>query len=146
VIVRKALDTDAVILTTLNDQFFKEAGRDFHFLITSSFSDMFVAEDADEIIGYTGLQYNDWNQTISIIDIFVQPLFRHQGIGARLLKHIIDISRQSGFRCLIAEAPSLNPVLQLYLKHDFRICGYNDRMYSNDAREVAMFLSLDFSK
>jgi len=45
---------------------------------------------------------------------------------------------------LIAEAPSLNPVLILYLKNGFRICGFNDRYYSNDGKEIALFLSYDF--
>ena len=141
--IRIATKNDAQSITDLNEKFFHEKGRDFLCLITSSTSRMFVAEDEDQIIGFTGVTFYDWNNTIQIIDIFVHPDFRRRKIGETLLKFLIKDVIDSSYRCLIAEAPSLNSVLQLYLKNGFRICGYNDRYYNNEGPEVAMFLSRD---
>ena len=141
--IRKALPEDAALIDALNQTYFYEAGRDFLSLITSSYSEMVVVEERGEIIAFSGLEYHDWNNTASLFDIFVLPVYRHQGIATRLLQHLISMARTTPHRCLLAEAPSLNPALHLYLKNGFRICGYNDRYYSNSGHEAAMYLSLD---
>jgi len=141
--IRKAVVEDASVITQLNEEFFHEEGRDYVELISSSNSEMYVVEENEQIIGFTGLQFSEWNKTVNMINIFVRPDYRRKGIGDKLVKHLIEVAQQTPYRCLIAEAPSLNPVLQLYLKNGFRICGYNDRYYTNDGAEVAIFVSFD---
>lgn len=144
--IRKALPEDAAAIEQLNRTYFLESGRDFLSLITSAYSEMVVVEEQGAIIAFSGLEYHDWNNTASLIDIFVLPLYRHQGVATRLLRHLIGAARATPHRCLLAEAPALNPLLHLYLKNGFRICGYNDRYYSNSGHEAAMFLSLDLQQ
>jgi len=142
-IIRQAVLGDAAIISKLNDDYFHEESRDFTSIINSKESSMYLAIENDEVIGFTGMQTNTWNNTISVIDIFVHPDHRKKGIGHRLLNHLITSAKNTEYRCIIAEAPSLNSVLQLYLTSGFRICGYNDRYYGNDGGEVALFVALD---
>ena len=58
---------------------------------------------------------------------------------------VIEKVKNTEYRCLIAEAPSLNPVKNLYEKVGFRKCGYNDRYYSNDGEEICIWMSLDLN-
>lgn len=141
--IRKAVLEDASVIAKLNERFFHEEGRDWVELISSSDSEMYVVEENEQIIGFTGLQFIDWNETLNVINIFIRPGYRRQGIGERLAKHLIEVANKTPYRCLITEAPSLNPVLQLYLKNGFRICGYNDRYYTNGGAEAAIFVSFD---
>jgi ribosomal protein S18 acetylase RimI-like enzyme len=60
-----------------------------------------------------------------------------------LVNFLVERARKTAYRCLIAEAPSLNPVVDLYKRAGFRQCGYNDRYYSNSGKEIALWMSLD---
>ena len=142
-IIRKARLKDSKKIAKLNEKYFHEKGRNWDKLISSKNSEMFVLEDNKEIIGFTGLEYFDWNNTIQIIDIFVHSEYRKKGLGSKLVKYLLNRAKKTKYRCVIAEAPPLNPVIRLYLKKGFRKCGYNDRYYSNKNREIAVFLSYD---
>lgn len=142
--IRKAVKEDIQALESLNDEFFHEEGRDWGKLISSDKSEMFVLEEGLKIVGFTGVSYDRWNKTGRIIDIFVHPEHRNKGYGLSLVKYLLEHLKDKNVRCLIAEAPSLNSVLSLYLKASFRICGFNDRYYDNSGKEAALFLSYDF--
>lgn len=142
--IRKAVKEDLQTLESLNNEFFHEEGRDWEKLVTSDKSEMFVLEKDSQVLGFTGVSIDKWNGTGRIIDIFVHPEHRKKGYGLSLVKHLLEHLRGKDIRCLIAEAPSLNSVLRLYLKAGFRICGFNDRYYDNSGKEVALFLSYDF--
>lgn len=142
--IKKAVKEDLQALESLNDEFFHEEGRDWEKLVTSDKSEMFILEEASEVLGFTGVSFDRWNKTGRIIDIFVHPEHRNKGYGLGLIKYLLEYLKGREIRCLIAEAPSLNSVLSLYLKAGFRICGYNDRYYDNSGKEVALFLSYDF--
>ncbi len=141
--IRRAKLKDASKIAKLNEKYFHENRRNWNSLISSKNSEMFVLEENKEIIGFTGLEYFDWNNTIKIIDIFVHPEYRKKGLGSKLVKYLLNRAKKTKCRCIIAEAPSFNPILQLYLKMGFRKCGYNDRYYSNKNEEIAIFLSYD---
>jgi ribosomal protein S18 acetylase RimI-like enzyme len=142
--IRRANLRDAKIIERLNKKYFREKGRDWRKLISSKDSEAFVLELHKKIIGFTGLQYQKWNNTAQIIDIFIHPFHRQRGYGTKLVKFLIKYLKNKNYRSLIAEAPSLSPALVLYLKNNFRICGFNDRYYSNKGKEIAIFLSYDF--
>jgi N-acetylglutamate synthase-like GNAT family acetyltransferase len=144
--LRKAKSADVKIINSLNKQYFGEKGRNWLQLITSDNSEVFVLEDKNKIIGWTGIIVYRWNNTARIIDIFIHPSKRNKGLGKTLVQYIKQYAQKKKVRSLIAEAPSLNPVLSLYLKSGFRICGYNDRYYDNKGKEMAVFLSFDFNK
>lgn len=141
--ITKATLEDIKTLEDLNDKFFHENGRDWEKLVSGKNSEMFLLEENHNIIGFTGLSYSDWNGTARIINIFVHPDHRKKGYGSQLIKYLQNYLKNKNYRTLIAEAPSLNSVLSVYLKNSFRICGFNDRYYSNDGKEIAIFLSYD---
>jgi len=142
-LIRKATIDDVRKLTGLNDKYFHEEGRNWEKLISDNNSEMYVIEKVNDIVGFTGIKIAKWNNTAHIIDIFIHPEERRKGYASKFLNKLLTVAREKGVRTLIAEAPSLNPVLSLYLKSGFRICGYNDRYYSNDGKEAAIFLSYD---
>jgi ribosomal protein S18 acetylase RimI-like enzyme len=141
--IRKATLRDLTEIKRLSKKFEFEIGRNWRGLISSKNSEVFVLINDRSIIGFTGLIRYDWNNTLQISNIFVEPQYRRKGLGFTLLNFLVERSRKTNYRCLIAEAPSLNPVIDLYKKAGFRKCGYNDRYYSNSGKEVALWMSLD---
>lgn len=141
-IIKKAVISNLKAIETLNDKYFHEQGRDFKKYLTNENYQMIVAEEK-EIIGFTGFKKQNWNNSLEVIDIFIHPDFRKQGIGTKLINKLIDFAKKTKARVLIAEAPSNNPAVFLYKKCGFRKCGYNDRYYDNKGEEKAIFMSLD---
>ncbi len=105
--------------------------------------EMYVLIKDKEIIGFTGIIYYKWNNTLKVSDIFVIPEHRRKGYALELINFLIDKAKKTNYRCIIAEAPSLNNASKLYEKAGFRKCGYNDRYYSNSGEEVALWYSYD---
>ncbi|KPJ57207.1 hypothetical protein AMJ49_01170 [Parcubacteria bacterium DG_74_2] len=141
--IRQANLKDVKTIEGLNKKYFRERERDWGKLISSKNSEMFVLELNKKVMGFTGLEYQKWNNTAHVIDIFIHPSHKKKGYGTKLIKFLIKYLKNKKYRSLIAEAPSLNPALILYLKNNFRICGFNDRYYSNKSKEIAIFLSYD---
>jgi len=119
----------------------KKISKKYNFELQGA-KEMYVLKEK-EIIGFTGLIYKDWNNTIQISDIFVIPEKRRKGYGLKLIKFLIEKAKKTKYRCLIAEAPSLSNAPKLYEKAGFRKCGYNDRYYSNSGKEIALWYSYD---
>lgn len=140
--IRKAKITDLKTIEKLNNKYFHEK-RNFKEIIENNC--FFVAEESSKIIGFTGIQHSKWNNTARIIDIFIHPDYRGKGYANQLIKKIKAEAKKIKVRTIIAEAPSLNNVLAVYLKNRFRICGFNDRYYSNNGKEIAVFLSYDIN-
>ena len=85
--IRKATLKYAKILDSHNQEFFHEEGRDWKKLVSSKDSVMFVYEEGrdwkklvsskdsvmfvlevdNKIIGFTGMEFSDWNNTIKIV-------------------------------------------------------------------------------
>jgi len=105
--------------------------------------EMYVLIKNNKIIGFAGLIYKNWNNTLQISDIFIIPEQRKKGYGLKLINYLINKAKKTNYRCIIAEAPSLSNALKLYEKAGFRKCGYNDRYYSNDGKEIALWYSYD---
>jgi len=141
---RKAKTEDLNEIESLNKKYFHE-NRDFKKILENDEDYFFVVEDKKKIVGFSGISHNDWNNTARIIDIFVLPEYRGKGCSDELIKKIKLEARKLKVRTIIAEAPSLSNALATYLRNGFRVCGFNDRYYSNDAKEIAIFLSFDIS-
>lgn len=141
--IRKATLRDLSEIRRLSKKFEFEIGRDWKGLISSKNSEMFVLMNDKSIVGFTGLTRYDWNNTLQISNIFVKPQYRRKGLGFTLVNFLVERARKTAYRCLIAEVPSFNPVVDLYKKACFRECGYNDRYYSNSGKEIALWMSLD---
>ena len=143
--IRKATLGDFPEIRKLSEKFKFEIGRDWKGLISSKNSEVFVLVNERSIVGFTGLIRYAWNNTLQILNIFVEPQYRGKGLGLTLVNFLVERSRRTSYRCLIAEAPSLNPAVKLYKKAGFRQCWYNDRYYSNSGKEIALWMSLDLN-
>ena len=143
-IIRQTKIADVKEIEKLNEKYFHEKGRDFEKYIKDNNYRMVVATENKQVIGFSGFKLQKWNRSAEIIDVFIHPDFRKQGIGTKLIKKLIQLAKKSKIRVLIAEAPSKNPVFFLYKKCGFRKCGYNDRYYDNKGEEKAIFMSFDF--
>jgi len=143
-LIRKVTLKDLREIKKISKEYDFETDRDWKELITSKKSEMFLLIDK-KIVGFTGLIYHKWNNTIQISNIFIKPEYRGQGLGLKLIKFLIEKVKKTKYRCLIAEAPSSNPAVKLYEKAGFRKCGYNDRYYSNSGKEIAIWMSVDIS-
>ena len=141
--IRKATIKDLLKIKHISKKYQFELNRNWKEILTSKDNEMFLLSDKNNIIGFTGLIYYKWNNTIQIIDIFIKPEYRNQGLGLKLINFLISRAKKTRYRCLIAEAPSLNPVLELYKKVGFKKCGYNDRYYSNNGKEICIWMTLD---
>lgn len=140
--ITKATLNDLPEIERLNKKYFKEI-RDFKKIIEGENDLFFIVKENKKIIGFGGIHIFHWNNTARIIDIFIHPKYRRKGFGNKMLLKIKKEAKTFGVRTIIAEAPSLNNVLIVYLKNNFRICGYNDRYYSNNGKEIAIFFSYD---
>lgn len=105
--------------------------------------EMYIIIESKKIAGFTGLIYRKWNNTLQISDIFIVPRHRKKGFGLKLIQFLINKSKKTEYRCIIAEAPSLSNAPKLYEKAGFRKCGYNDRYYSNKGKKIALWYSYD---
>ena len=142
--ILRATIKDLPEINRLNIKYFKEI-RDFKKIIESSHDYFYVGVEDNKIIGFSGFHYYAWNNSASVIDIFIHPDFRKKGYGSQLIKKIIKEAKVVKARAIMAEAPSLSNALTAYLKNGFRICGFNDRYYDNTGREIAIFLSKDLN-
>ncbi|MFP4424352.1 MAG: GNAT family N-acetyltransferase [Candidatus Woesearchaeota archaeon] len=127
----------------LSKKFNFEINRNWKDLISSDNKRMFILLDNNTIVGFSGLIEHNWNNTIQISNIFIHPNYRNKDLAKKLIQYDIDAAKKTSSRCLIAEAPSLNPVKNLYEKMGFRKCGYNDRYYSNTSKEICIWMSID---
>jgi len=114
--IRTAKLSDIEILNSLNSKYFGE-NRDYTEEINSSKTIVLVGEDDSKIIGISGLKIKDWNNTGLLLNIFIHPDFRKNGLGSELLKAVIREAKNKKLRCLIAEAPSEGNAPYLFLKN-----------------------------
>ena len=142
--IREATNQDAPKLQSLNEAEFGEV-RDYAELINSTATKVFVYEQEGNILGISGLKKQSWNNTAWILNIFVRPAARQQGIGRQLIERMVTEVKKLGVRCVMAEAPSSGNAPVLFQKSGWRRCGFNDRYYTNDGSEIAEFYSLDLS-
>jgi len=142
--VRRAKLADLATIKQLSRKYKFEPSRNWKEAITSNDKEMFVLVDKGEIKGFTGFIYSDWNNTIQIMDIFIDPVLRGRGIGGEMVKFLIGKAMKTNYRCLIAEAPARGNIDKFYRAAGFRKCGYNDRYYSNrDKRNIAIWMCYD---
>jgi ribosomal protein S18 acetylase RimI-like enzyme len=141
--IRKATVNDLKIIKELNRKYLKETHRNWKEMLSSEKIVMIIAELNGKSVGFSGIELREWNNTAQITEIAVATKYRRKGIGRALIKKIKQIAKKWKVRTIIAEVGSLNPALQFYLKCGFRVCGFNDRYYTNNPGEFAFFLSYD---
>lgn len=80
-----------------------------------------------------------------ILNLCVDPDRQGQGIGRRLLEHLLRVAAQAGARTAFLEVrPSNAPAVALYLAAGFNEIGYRKGYYPDgDRSEDALLLALE---
>jgi ribosomal protein S18 acetylase RimI-like enzyme len=82
------------------------------------------------IVGGAVLQVWDFNRTLWVADIRVQPAARRHGVGTALLKAAAELARANDLVSLRLETQSDNvDAVEFYLRYGFRFSGFDDRLY-----------------
>lgn len=103
--------------------------------------DTTVALDDDRVIGVIAIVLSRWNRRAIVWHLYVDPLYRGQGIGRKLLDYGAAYARAQAMRCLWLETSNLDyPAIQFYRRVGFTVCGF-DQTHYDLPDEFAIFLS-----
>ncbi len=151
--VRRAEVSDIVSLEAVINQHWK-VNVDHHKEMSNDDAILLVAEIAtrppstgSSIVG-TGLMWiKHWNKTGYLVELAVDRDHHRKGIGKALVDEFSRLARVMQLRAIVVETqPGNKEGMDFYLASGFRLCGYNDRYYTNHpktSQEIALFFSLD---
>ena len=113
-----------------------------------------VSEDKDEhnreIVGFAVMKISSWNNTASLVEFAVRKDMKRIGMGNAIIGEIRRVASIKGLRSVIIETqPGNREANEFYSSIGLRICGYNDRYYSNrpeSPNDIAIFYSLDIAR
>jgi ribosomal-protein-alanine N-acetyltransferase len=101
-----------------------------------------VGEADGRAAGYLSLASAPAPEAMWITDLVVDPAFRRQGLGRRLLSEAIGWSRARSQGRIFFEMQSKNhPAISLAQKMGFVFSGYSDFFYPNE--DISLFFSFD---
>jgi ribosomal protein S18 acetylase RimI-like enzyme len=153
--VRKAAADDIESLEAVINQHWK-VNIDHHQEMTNRDAILLVAEavgghsSGNPIVG-TGLMWvTNWNKTGYLVELAVGKEHQRKGIGKALVDEFARVAKEKQLRAIIVETqPDNKEGMDFYLTNGFRLCGYNDRYYTNSPKsshEIALFFSLDLDQ
>ena len=92
-----------------------------------------------EIVGFAGILIN--LDVVEIMNIVVRKSYRCQGIGKKLLKKIIEISKETNLESINLEVNCNNiAAIKLYEKNGFNKIGIRKKYYNNIDDAIIMEL------
>jgi len=104
-----------------------------------------VAKNSEEIIGFAGLWDDTYNMHIT--NIAVKKIYRHKGIGKKLLKKLIQITKEKRKETITLEVNEQNTIAQnLYLKNGFKIMGKRKKYYNGKDDAIIMTMEVTNEK
>lgn len=97
--------------------------------------DIWVARQGSELVGYYLVQRV--NDEAELHTFAVDPRLRRQGIGMRLMQHMLAGARADGVRNIYLQVrPSNEAACGLYEKLGFRPVGVRRRYYKDDGEDA----------
>lgn len=110
--------------------------------LTNPLSFWVVAVDDDRLAGYVGSQ--SVLGEADMMNLAVDPAYRRQGVGKRLVSTLIDNLMANDVKCLTLEVRASNEqAIALYQQLGFSEIGLRPKYYSNP-KEDALILRKDF--
>jgi len=108
--------------------------------------DCWVLDDSDEIVGYGVLSVAAAEG--HILNLIIRPERQHQGLGRRMLNHLIEQAKKLQANSVYLEVRRSNTIAyDLYIKTGFIVIGERKDYYpAIDGREDALVLELTFLK
>ena len=137
-------------IVELNEKYLHETGRDYEVYVSSVGTLFLVTEDENRVIGFSSISLENWNNSAWVNQIVVEPKFRRKGYASKMIRKMVAWANKKNARVVLVESQIGNVVAtNFYIKNGFRICGYNDRYYTNqptNTNEIALFLSQDLRR
>lgn len=100
-------------------------------------SEYFVALLNEEIVGFAGIWISV--DDIHITNIVTKKDLRNQGIGKKLLEHLIMVSKEKNLSSLTLEVNEKNiPAICLYEKYHFQKIGQRKNYYKQNENAIIM--------
>ena len=122
--IREYVDNDYNIVNVL--------GRDIEptfKLNLSPVSKCFVYEDSNNVVGF--IIADIFDDRAEIIDVAVDVMYRNKKIGDKLVKYIIDLSKNNGCDNITLEVRVNNePAIKLYKNNEFKVISIRKKYYS----------------
>lgn len=121
--IRDYKDSDFTIVTALG----RDIDIDFK-LSLSPVSKCFVYEDSNEVVGF--IIADIFEDRAEIIDIAVDVMHRNNKIGDKLVKHIIELSKNCD-NITLEVRDNNNAAIKLYKNNGFKTVSIRKKYYSN---------------
>jgi len=138
---RQMVPEDADAVAVVEEKCFATPWSRESFWRDASSSDAFyllaIDEEANRVVGYVGcwiLAYEG-----SITNVAIDPEYRRQGIGRKMLLKLIEIVKEKGVTALTLEVRVSNePAIKLYEGLGFSSVGQRPKYYTNpvEAAEI----------
>ncbi len=115
-----------------------DLGRDWR-----QWDEAHVATDGERIIGFVASGYQFWNRRVVLWHLYVDPLYRGRGLGARLLETVFQRAERQQALCVFLETSNLNvPGIAWYERRGFALGGVDTTLYSGaeTAEEMGVYL------
>ena len=109
--------------------------------------DLAPSRRRNRILGTALMWVTKWNRTGYLVELAVAKEHQRRGIALKLVQDLAKRASGLGLRAIIVETqPDNKAGMDFYLHSGFRLCGYNDRYYTNNpasSHEIALFFSLE---
>lgn len=106
--------------------------------LTNPLSLWIVAEEAENVVGYIGSQ--SVLGEADVMNVAVDPAYRRNGVGEKLVNALIDRLRGNGVHCLTLEVRASNDAaIRLYDKLGFVQVGRRPGYYSIPREDALIF-------
>ena len=166
--IRSAVPADALLLSQLGIQTFRETYAEFndpadleshiagmlseaHFqkAIASLSHQLFLLFAGDEAAGFTQLTASPGKESPGSIEVhrfYIRQQYQGRGLGAKLMQHAIDFAREKGYRSLWLGVWKENPkAIAFYRKMGFQVTGEHIFLLGSDPQED-WIMSLDLKE
>lgn len=100
-------------------------------------SEYFIALKNNEIVGFAGIWISV--DDIHITNIVTKKVYRNNGIGTKLLNHLITTAKAKKLSSLTLEVNETNKsAISLYEKHHFQKIGQRKNYYKQNENAIIM--------
>lgn len=130
IIIREMTDEDIDIVCGIEKECFSLpwSRNAFEESLEKAYSYFYVAEQNGKVVGYAGM-YNIADEA-DVTNVAVNPLYRRKGIADKLVKKVIEKTRELNSACVNLEVRQSNSnAIALYEKNGFISLGIRKNFY-----------------
>ena len=143
IIIRQASESDADAIAGIEALSFKTPWSKEMILseMREPISSFYLAVYQEKAIGYYGFLHI--LDELHILNIAVDPDFRHRGVGRRLMTHLVATARAMKIRAVTLEVRESNlSAIRLYEHAGFALAGVRPHYYTDKENALIYWLEL----